>query len=97
MSKMYLPVIRADMCLEETYEVSSKAAGIPILAVIGTKEGHDKEKTTVSPANAALWLHATSSRMRSEVIEMPCDWYVLQDETSTRAMLAKATAFMSSI
>ena len=65
----YLPVIRADLALEETYApvLPPAVAGVPTIAVVGSQPGRDKLQSKVAPADAALWIEATSSYSRSEV------------------------------
>ena len=69
MKKMYLPVIRADLCLEETYEPpTGRYVGVRTLAVHGATPGRDKEATKVGAAEAGLWVDASSaagSRVRT--------------------------------
>lgn len=96
MSKMYLPVIRADLTLEETYAPSSRVAAVPTLAFIGSKAGRDKEKTLIKPADAELWLAATSAA-GSRLISLECDWYVMQEEAGAKAVIAELDAFMSKL
>jgi medium-chain acyl-[acyl-carrier-protein] hydrolase len=116
MSRMYLPVIRADLSLEETYRYGNKADGglsggggsgeadggrlcaVPTIALVGAREGRDKEKSFVCPEDASLWLKATSSKKRSKVIELKdCDWYVLQEPAGVRAVLGEVASFMSQL
>ena len=70
---------------------------MPIFAVIGKKEGGDKEKTRVKPAEAELWMEATSSRSRSEVVVLDCDWYVMQDGAATKRVLEKVSDFIKGL
>lgn len=81
MKKMYLPVVKADVTLEEAYAPpSSPLLRCPVLAYHGTKPGKDFEKTTVSRDDAALWLDATTERAASSVHSFDDDWYVLLHE-----------------
>ena len=99
MTKMYVPVIRADVTLEETYAPpkAGEVAGCPIIAVVGEKVGRDKEKSLVAKADAELWLTATSAPA-SKLVPLPAvDWYVLQEEAGVRAVLKEVTSFMSKL
>ena len=63
---------------------------MPTLAVFGAKDGRDKEKSRVAEADAALWLEATTSRARSELMRIDdLDWYVLQEPSGVRTILGK--------
>lgn len=100
MSRMYLPVIRADLSLEETYEppAAEERAGVPIVAIVGIKPGRDKEATRVAPAEAAAWLEATTSRSHSRVITLEAsDWYVLQDEAGVRAVFSEVRSGLEAV
>ena len=96
MSKMYLPVIRADLTLEETYVPSKPAAlAVPIIAVIGAKPGRDKEHSAVTADDAELWIDATSSKAASKVVVCgEVDWYVLQEAAGTRAVFEEVGTFL---
>ena len=97
MSKMYLPVIRADIALEERYVPPKEPAGFPILSVRGGKTpSRDKEASAVSVEAAELWKQATTSAC--EVLTLPdVDWYVLQEEQGARAVVETLRERMSRI
>ena len=83
-------VIRADLALEETYTAPPAAAsGVPIVAVIGSKVGRDKEKSVVSRANAGLWAGSSTAAGSKVVVLDALDWYVLQEADGARAVLAE--------
>jgi len=89
MTKMYLPVIKADIELEGTYAPppKGKVTGVPVFAFAGAKPGKDKEKTTVPPDAARLWLAASADGERSRFFALDdCDWYVFLDEAGCRAV-----------
>ena len=92
MSKAYLPVIKADITLEETYVPPSEgkaAAAFPIVAMYGTKTpARDKEGSAVSRQAAELWTAATSAPSRVAAVE-GVDWYVLLEEAGVKAVLAE--------
>lgn len=97
MSKMYLPVIRADLQLEEQYAPPADPAAVPTLAFVGLKEGRDKERSKVQASDAALWVEATRASA-SRVVEVPdADWYVLQEVAGAHAVMREVNAFMSAL
>ena len=91
----YVPVIRADLGLEETYSSSSGAAAFPIVAMAGTKPGRDQEKSMVASDSAALWGQATSAPFKP--VSVDTDWYVLQEEAGVRAVLDEVAHFFKSL
>ena len=98
MSKMYLPVIRDDLALEETYTCQTgHIAAVPTTAVHGTKPGRDKETTKIAAQDAQLWVSATSAAASKVVSLEQCDWYVLQDEAGVKAVLSEVNGFMQSL
>mmetsp|Transcript_62297 Transcript_62297/g.103590 ORF Transcript_62297/g.103590 Transcript_62297/m.103590 type:complete len:332 (+) Transcript_62297:35-1030(+) len=89
MTKMYVPVIRADMQLEETYVplLPERCVCVPIFAFFGEKPGRDKEATRVSRDDASLWLAATHEKTTSCIVPIAeSDWYLFQDEKAVRAL-----------
>ena len=85
----YLPVIRADLQLEQQYSPPAEPAAVPTLAFVGLKEGRDKEKSRVRAADAALWMEATRAP-GSRVVELPdVDWYVLQEAAGAKAIMTE--------
>lgn len=86
-----LPVIKADIALEETYTPpnASELAAFPIVSVYGAKTpGRDKEKSAVEKSAAELWRDATTSTCA--VLGVPdVDWYVFQEEKGVKAVLAE--------
>jgi len=73
-ARRYVPVIKADLTLEETYaSVSGRVSAVPTLVFYGTKEGRDKEKSRVAEAEAALWLSDTTAA-GSTLHALPYDW-----------------------
>jgi surfactin synthase thioesterase subunit len=99
MSRMYLPVIRADLALEETYAPAEagQRVGVPTIAVFGTREGRDKERTRVAEPDAALWLDATSAAAGSRVVALDVDWYVLQEEAGANAVIGLVDDFLKTL
>ena len=95
MTKMYVPVIRADLALEETYTPPTEVAAFPIVAVAGTKPGRDKQSSLVGAEAAGLWERATSSSFKR--LDVATDWYVLQEEAGVKAVLAAVATFMSGL
>lgn len=90
MSKMYLPVIKADISLEELYAPpkDTELASFPLLSVYGTKTpGRDKEKSAVSKESAELWASATTSTCSVVGLD-GVDWYVFQEEKGVKATLS---------
>ena len=77
MKKMYLPVVKADIELEERYAPPpAPLLACPVVAYVGKKPGKDFEQTTVAEADAALWLDATTDAARSRVTVFEDDWCV---------------------
>jgi len=97
MTKMYVPVIQADLTLEEQYAPPSagSVAAFPITAVAGTKPGRDQEKSMVLADAADLWCAATSAPYK--LLTVGTDWYVLQEESGVRAVLGEVTSFMGAL
>ena len=93
--KMYVPIIKADLTLEETYKPTAEVAAFPIVAVLGKKEGRDQEKTKVAKESAELWGAATSAPFKS--VPVDTDWYVLQEEAGVKAVLGEVASFMGSL
>ena len=94
---MHLPVIRADLTLEETYPASTKLAAVPTFVFVGTRPSRDREASRVDADSAAFWLQATSAA-GSKVCELTdCDWYILQEEVGVRAVLREAATFMRAL
>ena len=81
--KMFLPTMRADVALEETYDFqpSRKLFSTPILALRGARNGPKPGDTLVSYEDAALWLGATGATDVSRVYTLDqYDWFMLEDE-----------------
>jgi len=98
MTKMYVPVIKADLALEETYTgANGRKVGVVTFAVVGTQPGRDKEKTKVQPEDAQLWLSDTSSTGSRLILLDNVDWYVLQEETGARAVIQEVSTFMLNV
>jgi len=94
----YVPVIQADLALEETYAPSGGRLGVPVLAVVGEAAGRDKQRTCVPREAAALWLEATSAAGGSRVCSLPeVDWYVFQEPAGAAAVQREVAAFMRSV
>jgi surfactin synthase thioesterase subunit len=93
-----VPVIKADLTLEEKYAPPSSVAAFPITAVVGTKPGRDQEKSLVSKEAAELWCAATSAPAK-KVLTVDTDWYVLQEESGAgvKAVLGEVTSFMGAL
>ena len=92
MKKMYLPVVKADVALEEAYAPpAAPLLACPVLAYVGRKPGKDHEKTTVSEADAALWDGATTAGAKVHVFED--DWYVLLHEADVTKIIADVATF----
>ena len=92
LTKMYVPVIKADLTLEETYTPPATHAAFPIVALVGTLPGRDKEKSVVSAASAELWGMATSAPYRQR--QLSTDWYIMQEESGVQAILEEAKTFL---
>merc|ERR1712032_917536 len=93
--KMYLPVIKSDMVLEEAYggaPPSHPPLACPIIAIRG------KACPLVSRADTDPWLKLTGEETTSRVEEVAsglepgpmgpwlCDWYLCQGEESVAAI-----------
>ena len=93
-----MPVIQADLTLEETYTppAAGQVAAFPIIAVVGTVRGRDQEKSMIAEEAAELWLASTSAPA-SRLLNVPTDWYVLQEEAGVKAVLAEITALMGAL
>lgn len=98
LTKLYVPVIRADLALEETYPVPppGRRLGVPVLAFYGEEAGRDHMRTRVTSAAAELWLQAAAAASR--VVPLPgVDWYILQDPAGTAAVQEAVGSFMRSL
>ena len=86
---MFVPVIKADVQLEETYKVSGEdRAPFPIVAVHGLKPGKDKERTLISESSATLWMDATAALSSSKVVGLEMyDWYVFEEDKGAEAVM----------
>ena len=95
MTKMYVPVIHADLTLEETYKPpkQGEVAAFPITAIAGKKPGRDQEKSLIKKEDAELWGQATSAPFKAVIVDT--DWYVLQEESGVKAVLAEVKGFMA--
>ena len=98
MTKLYVPVIQADLALEETYRhTPGTRASARTLAFVGGKAGRDKERSRVVEDAARLWLDATTAP-GSRLVTLPeLDWYVLQEEAGVRAVLTELHAVMDAL
>jgi len=97
MKKMFVPVITADCKLEEKYrfDLSLGPLKCPLLVFHGTKEGHDKMKTLVSPESLTSWLQISTCRKRSKIQALDCDWYIFQDAASMDLVASTLVDFFS--
>ena len=94
MKKMYLPVVKADIALEETYAPpEAPILACPVVAYVGRKPGKDFEETTVSEADAALWLDATTAKDASRVVAFEDDWYILLHAEDCGRIVGDVAAF----
>lgn len=84
-----MPVIRADLGLEETYSPPSSVAAFPIVAMSGKRPGRDQQKSFVSAEAAGLWGRATSAPFRHVAVDT--DWYLFQEEVGVKAALDEAS------
>merc|ERR1712194_51916 len=83
LKKMMIPIIKADVVLEERYKYDSGRLQCPVLVFHGEKDGHDKMKSRVSKEDANSWLSCTACRSVSSVETLPSDWYIFQDPVAT--------------
>ena len=96
---LFLPVVRADIQLEETYVTScdrerERLLHAPIVAVLGERPGRDRERTALSGDDARRWMTATRASRTSKVVALAeHDWFMLEDEAGARAVLALVEAF----
>jgi len=101
MKAMYMPVIRSDMLMEESYTYSGG-----VLSSTAIVAFHGERANAVSGATAAGWMHVTKvgephSRvvaLRTELEPSPQakwldDWYLCQDK-GTAATMAEAIAML---
>jgi len=80
MKKLYVPVIKADIQLEETYKFSPlPRLRCPVLAIFGRHPGRDEQQTQVDADAAGRWLEVTSCQAASRVESLDADWYLLQE------------------
>eukprot|EP00450_Noctiluca_scintillans_P029193 CAMPEP_0194541766 /NCGR_PEP_ID=MMETSP0253-20130528/82760_1 /TAXON_ID=2966 /ORGANISM="Noctiluca scintillans" /LENGTH=368 /DNA_ID=CAMNT_0039388299 /DNA_START=22 /DNA_END=1128 /DNA_ORIENTATION=+ len=94
MKEIMVPIIKADIVLEETYLRPKGKVRCPVLAFHGTLDGHDKMKTVVQEAEARLWLDATHYESLSRVESLPVDWYVFQFPEGCEAVAHGIADFM---
>lgn len=97
---MFVPIIQADLQLEEKYAVdpppSKEEAAFPILALRGGKPGKDKEKTLVTEEALQLWVTAgTGAAHGSKTLTLDAhDWYVFEEDKGAAAVLQAAVSFV---
>ena len=92
MKKLYLPIVKADITLEEAYEArAGPLVDCPILVYHGTMPGKDFEKTAVSEADARRWAEATTAT--ATVHSFEDDWYVLLHEADVTKILTDVATF----
>ena len=97
---LFIPIIKADCELEETYKrAPNKLVSIPTLAIHGTVPGRDQEKSLTPPDAAALWMNATAVKAadKSRVVPVAQDWYMLEDEEGAKALLREVGAFFTKV
>jgi surfactin synthase thioesterase subunit len=98
LTKLYVPVIRADLEMEETYAAPPAGIprlGVPVLAFYGEDNGRDYMETKVSRAAAELWMQATAAAPASRVVSLPgVDWYVLQEPAGITKVQKAVGSFM---
>lgn len=96
MKKMYLPTIKADIVLEETYSPSAGLVPCAVVAYVGDVPGHDHEKTLIAPADVAGWIEASAMPSESRVVVLEgSEWYALKEQEACTTIitdLAKAGA-----
>ena len=98
MTRMYVPVIKADLALEETYRgADGRKAGVLTVAIVGKQPGRDQEQTVVKADDAQLWVADSSASGSKLVVLDALDWYVLQEEAGVNAVLAEVTAVMGAL
>jgi medium-chain acyl-[acyl-carrier-protein] hydrolase len=101
LTKLYVPVIRADMALEETYaplHTTPPRLGVPMLAFYGEEGGRDHMRTWVARGAAELWMQTTAAVAASRVVPLPgVDWYVLQEPAGTAAVQEAVGNFMRTL
>ena len=98
LTRLYLPVIKADLALEETYDppTGPPRLNIPVMAFFGEAHGRDHLATRVARDAAELWLEATSDATASRVVALPeVDWYVFQEPSGTAAVQEAVANFMA--
>lgn len=85
---MFLPVVRADVALEETYTPDpAHRSPVPVLAIHGAREGPRAGDTLVTVEDARLWLGATDNAASCVVTLDGFDWFLLETEAGARAVL----------
>ena len=93
--EMFVPIIQADVQLEETYAHQPSVAEMPILAVRGGKPGRDKEKTLIEETAAQLWVDAGTAKSRVCTLAQH-DWYLLEDQRGAEDALREVDKFVTS-
>jgi len=95
MKKMFVPVIRADCILEESYIYEPAHLHCPIFAYFGRKVGRDKMKSLIEESSMNPWLEATTCKQVSKVegLDM-CDWYILQEIAGVEILVKAISNFM---
>lgn len=92
-AEMFVPIIKADLQLEETYTPAARGGQMPVLAVRGGQPGKDKEHTLVDEAAAKLWVDVGSVASRVHTLPQH-DWYLFEDARGTEATLREVEKFV---
>ena len=99
MKKMYVPVIKSDMILEERYGASAGGGpglGCPILAFVGERSGAATarecapwlSRTTVADVELSRVVPLSSGLRPTAQSPWLSDWYLCQGQESVEAMVA---------
>jgi surfactin synthase thioesterase subunit len=94
---LFLDIIRSDIQLEETYQVTTpheRIGGMPIMAIYGVEAGNDDEKTHLPAEHAQLWCTATTNAFKKVVPLEGVGWHVLEEDAGVAKVLHEITSWM---
>ena len=92
---IFLPIVKADVALEETYSPGPRLSAVPVLALFAAKAGPRPGDTLVTEEQARLWLSATAVSFSRAVRLDDFDWFLLETEQGATAVLAEVQQTLS--
>lgn len=91
----FIPIIKADAALEETYSSTpGRLSPVPVLAIYGAKVGPVLGDPIITEAEAQLWRAATSNKITQAVALVDFDWFMLESSEGTTAVFAEMRKYM---